>query len=192
MANNQNQERKDYSFLNMKRCVGREGNNFIGVTVQGFVNKYSNLRQTSTGRTVCDFSLPINNRTKYLASMLGGEIYEKDGTVWAKVTLWDSPDEKGQKLASRFDSYMQKHPSCIVMITGAIKIDEREDNGRTYRNVVITADDFSPVRDTKGGNSNNSGASAAPNAAPASAPDFPGMGDFQDFDDLDDDGKLPF
>lgn len=138
--------KKRYSFMNMKKAVGKNNNSFVGVTLECMV---CNPRPASyiNGSMVMNFSTPIYNRGKYISYFCG--LYpqeDENGTVWAQVSCW----QKGEQgLVSRLNKLIQsKSGSTVVLIvTGAIKVVQEEDNqGRFFTNVKINCDDFQLVR----------------------------------------------
>ena len=141
---------KEYTFINMKRCLGANGQTFTGVTVEAMVCRPDDrLTETQTERRVIRFSTPIRNQGNYIAKMCGKAPLETpDGTVWAKVSLWDS-DPQRRGLASRFNALLDKTggKTLILMLTGSIKVEEsRGSDGKTYVNTNIDCDGFTLVR----------------------------------------------
>lgn len=135
-------ENKRYTFLNMKRCIGKENKEYVGVTAELMVVK-PELKTTQNGKTLAVFDTPINNRGKAIERMCGKTPYENnDGTCWARVTLWDN---EYNQLATRFNNFMDKNSgkTVVLIVTGMIKATESQGkDGKTYVNVNITADDF--------------------------------------------------
>lgn len=190
------QKKAYYSFINMKRCVGKNGNGYVGITLEAKVVK-PEMRTTETGKEVLSFSVPISNRAKYIESMCGMSPYAgDDGTVWARVTAWED-------LAGRLNKFLTKCPNCVLLITGAIKVEQSAGNdGNTYTNTVITMDDFTLLRAlNRNGDNKNAGNESRNNSyQPAgnsgnsygNSYDSGFGGGFANIDEVDSDGELPF
>lgn len=140
------ENRKSYTFLNMKKCVGNNGNPYVGCTLDALVVKPTVREMTTKDgqvRKVLNFSTPISSRAPYIAKMCGMEpTLAKDGeTVWARVSAWDKTAERLSSLIERIDD------SVVLIITGAIKVEaSTAQNGTEYHNVNITVDDFTVKR----------------------------------------------
>lgn len=150
-----NNERKTYSFMSLFRAVSTDGSPYIGVVVKGWpFDMDKELTQTANGKSVLHCKLPISNRGKMIETLSGCAPTEKDGVVFAQVSMFE-------KTAERFLSFTQKHPKPEVCFTGSMKVTQNtsQKNGQTYVNVQITANDFFLVRDAK----NSTGASAEGN-----------------------------
>ena len=177
----ENGRQKEYTFLNMKRCQGRNGNPYIGVTLSALVcNPDSEATTTNTGKRVISFSTPIKNQGRYLETMCGMAPYEsQDGTVWARVSLWDSDPQRGG-LATRFQSLLSKTvgKTLVLLVTGSVKVEEQQgNNGRSYVNVNIVCDDFTVMRcfeAKNGAQQAQAGASNMGYSAPQQAPSYGG------------------
>ena len=161
-----NGSQKQYTFINMKRCVGKNGRPYIGVTLEALVSRPdSEIFRTENGRGVIHFSTPIHNRSKYIGEMCGLEPYTgQDGASWARVAMWDSDPERAG-LATRFKNLMDKHAgkTVILLITGSIRVsDDPGRDGKTYRNVNIACDDYTALRvlEPKGNNDRDRGTAA--------------------------------
>lgn len=192
------EQKKQYTFVNMKRCTGSTGKEYIGVTIELLCKKpeFKTVAARSTGeaKTVASFRAPVNNRSDYIEKMCGLKPYTTDdGTAWARITMWE-------RTAERLQNYLAKNPDgAVLIVTGSIKVADSEGkDGKTYRNLDILADDFNVIRTLtkKGGASAPSG--SAPAARPASAAlsedeDDEALfdGGFLDIDDANDD-DLPF
>ena len=146
--NNENQ--KQYTFINMKRCVGKSGNPYIGITLEALVSRPDgDIFYMENGRGVINFSTPIHNKSKYIGELCGLEPYTgQDGVCWARVAMWNS-DPKRAGLATRFKNLMDKNTgkTVILLLTGSIRVtDDPGRDGQTYRNINITCDDFTVLR----------------------------------------------
>lgn len=187
---NEQKEKVYYSFLNMKRCVGKNGNGYTGITLEAKVVK-PETRITDSGKEVLSFSVPISNRAKYIESMCGMAPYAgEDGTVWARVTAWEG-------VATRLRNFLAKCPNCVLLITGAIKVEQTAGNdGTTYTNTVITMDDFTLMR-ALNRNGDNKNATSEPQSNNSYQPANTYAGNnggsrFQSIDEVESDGELPF
>lgn len=163
-----NSSQKQYTFINMKRCVGKNGRPYIGVTLEALVSRPdSGIFYTESGRGVIHFSTPIHNRSKYIGELCGLEPHTgQDGASWARVAMWDSDPERAG-LATRFKNLMDKHAgkTVILLITGSIRVsDDPGRDGQTYRNINIACDDFSLLRvlEPKSNSGRDRGTAAAP------------------------------
>lgn len=141
---------KRYTFLNLKRCVGKNEKSYIGATMEAFVASYDDsLRTTDNGKSVINFSAPLHNRGKYVEAMCGKRPAEnEENQAWIRVSLWDSDPERAGA-ATRFKNLMDKNKgkNVVLMVTGAMKVEESEGrDGRIYVNTNLTADDFFVVR----------------------------------------------
>ena len=132
---------KQYTFLNLKECLGKNGQ-YHGITVEARVVKPSDLTATASGKEVINFTTPITGRTQYLEKVLGMKLPEKDGTVWARVSCWD-------RTANRLNKFLDAVESCTLIVTGSIKASVSQDG--KYTNVDITADDWTVLRANKSG-----------------------------------------
>lgn len=145
---NDYQNKKRYSFLNMKHAISSTGSSFVGVSVEGLACRVSGIKQAN-GKHVFSFSIPIYNRGAYIEKMCGLHPTEnRDGAVWANVSFWqDSSAETG--LVTRLNHLFQKNrdKNLVLLITGAIKVMKAVGNdGREYVNTKITGDDFLLIR----------------------------------------------
>ena len=188
---NTNIQTKSYSFLNIKKSIGRNEQPFNSVTVSGLVVNPTDIERTGNGRDYIRFSMPIRNQGPRIwsACEIAPEA-DKDGTVWANVTLWNGN-------AARFKKYLERHPHSVIVVTGSIRVEKvTAANGNVYINTNISADDFMHVRDIRPredsepkrengrANTGSTGSvNAASNAGNASAGnDAPGGNDAEEFD----------
>lgn len=190
-------EKKRYSFLNMKNAVGKNGKPYVAVTLQGMVCNPRPINYVDD-KMVLNFSVPIYSRAKYIESLFGAKPSEdKNGVVWAQVSCWQS-GEKG--LASRLNNLLQANAgkTLILTMTGAIKVVDGEDKqGRTYKNVRITCDDFNLERvmqprndgeaSTNDGQPKADGEKSVNQTVPTSTGGSQGV-----FYDIDQNDELPF
>jgi len=158
---------KSYSFLNIKKCVGRDDKLYHGVTVSGMVVNPDSIAKTASGREYLRFSMPIQNQGPRIwrACEIQPEA-DSNGTVWANVTFWGNG-------ALRFARYLEKHPRSIIVVTGSLRVEKTTAaNGATYTNTNISADDFMHVRDVpmkKAKDESTESTLTAPAPAPTSA-----------------------
>ena len=148
MANHEKQY--TYTFLNMKRCVGKNDKHYIGVTMEALVTRPDqDIRLTQNGNGVISFNAPVCNRAKYIETMCGmAPEVSNDGTCWVRISLWDT-DREHTGLATRFKSLMDKNngKSVVLLVTGSIKVEQKQGNdNKIYTNVNIMADDFTVLR----------------------------------------------
>lgn len=141
---------KRYTFLNLKRCVGKNERPYVGATMEAFVSTYDeNLKTTENGKRVINFSAPLHNRGKYVEAMCGKHPAENEkNQAWVRVSLWDSDPERAGA-ATRFKNLMDKNKgkNVVLMVTGAMKVEESAGkDGSIYINTNLTADDFFVVR----------------------------------------------
>lgn len=139
---------KDYTFINMKRCVGKNGNNYIGVTTE-VVLFDAKERTTSTGKRVLEFRSNIRGKDKYIESMCGMAPYKtENGGVLAKIAFWQNADQE-RGIITRMNRMIEKNPgkNFVLAVTGSIKTSQHTDGqGRTFIDTTITADDFIRIR----------------------------------------------
>ena len=142
-SNGSNRSQKaQYTFLNMKECIGKNGNQYHGVTLEAKVVNAGELKTTQSGKSVISFKTPITGRTQYLEKILGVQLPEKDGTVWAQVSCWD-------RTAERLNKFFDAVENCSLIVTGSVKATASQDG--KYINVDITADDWTVLRTWKSG-----------------------------------------
>ena len=155
----QAQNKPQYTFLNMKECIGKNGNQYHGITLEAKVINPGELTTTQSGKSVISFKTPITGRTQYLEKVLGIKVPEKDGTAWAKVSCW-------YRTAERLDKFFNAVENCSLIVTGSIKGSVSQDG--KYTNIDITADDWTVLRTWKSGQQ-PSAQGQAQQAAPAQA-----------------------
>lgn len=89
---------KYYTFLSANKCVGKEGNEYIGGAVVLAISNVEH-KTTESGKKLTTARGCINNRSKILESFLGKEIKEgDDGAVWCDVTFWEKRSELIQEI----------------------------------------------------------------------------------------------
>ncbi len=146
MANQNNQNQNTtYSFIDLKSCIGRNGNPYVGITVDGLVANVGELQTSKTGKKVISFSIPIHGSVRYITEFFNNGLTpdtdSKDSNViWARVTMWE-------KTAERFVKYLEKHPRPVIVLTGAVELTQNQSNGTVYTNVNITANNFRHILD---------------------------------------------
>lgn len=156
-----NNGKKEYTFLNMKKSVGSKGN-YISCTAECLVVRPdTQMRITNSGKNCISFSTPIKGRTQYIESMVGTRpVEDNTGTVWATVTMFDNGKND---LASRFHKLISnaiaQGNGLVLMITGSINVVINDKNGQRYVNCNITADSFFVHRSFK----KNGNSAPAPN-----------------------------
>lgn len=197
-------ENKKYTFMNMKRAIGKNGNYYVGVTLECMVCNPRPIKAVKD-KLVLNFSTPIYSRGKYIEYLCGMAPEEdSDGTVWAQVGFWQS-GEKG--LATRLEKLLESRSdrNLILIVTGSISVTQAEgDQGRIFTNVKIAADDFQLIRSVERKDpfyqeqtplENDSASkkleSGKQTAQHQQAPES-GYGGFGQFYDVDDDDDLPF
>lgn len=110
------ENKKYYTFLSANKCVGSNGNEFIGVTTQITVGKL-------TDKKVGDVDLvsgraAITNRAKTLENVLGHEVTpDENGNVWVDVTFW------GDR-ADRFKKYLNGREKVRLVVVGVLTYNE--------------------------------------------------------------------
>lgn len=194
-------ENKKYTFINMKRAIGKKGNHYVGVTLECMVCKPQPIKNVKDKR-VLNFSTPIYNRGKYIESLFGTTPQEdSEGTVWAQVGFWQA-GEKG--LATRLEKLLesQKDHNLILIVTGSISVTQVEGKqGRVYTNVNIAADDFQLIRSVERKGTVHQDQSAQEDTFHSEQEPQPsqdrqasesGYGGSGQFYDVDDDDDLPF
>lgn len=181
-------ERKDYTFINMKTGVSKTGGTYTAVTLDARVCRPDSACTGDGDSKRISFTTPISNRGKYIEKMCGKCPKENEsGTVWARVTLWRNAAERFEKLMNKMDD-----KTVYLIVTGAIKVGDHEGNdGKVYTNIDINADDFLLTRTydkSDGTKKNDSAPSAAADGDVAAAP----SGDKSPFVEINDDEELPF
>lgn len=142
---NGEKQRQDYTFLNLKHSVSKDGKPYDSVTFEAKVMYATELKQTGQNKQVINFKAPFTlteNKQKKLMSFFGvlptaGE----KGTTWVKVAMWDS-------LADRFNKKCNKVKEMTVVVTGSIKLVQSGEQGQ-FLNLEINADDFMVVSEVK-------------------------------------------
>ena len=149
-----NNEKKEYTFLNLKESVGKNGN-YISCTAECLVTRMR-TGQTNNGKNYVNFTAPIKNRTNLIEKMTKTRPAEDaNGTVWASVTLYDN---EYNQLATRFQNMkaIKEGKTVVLIITGKINVERKTSNdGRTFINCNITADDFDVKRSLPPKNGSN-------------------------------------
>lgn len=138
-----------YSFMNMKRCVGKNGNPYIGVTAEVAVFE-TDRRDTPSGRSVINFNTSLRGRSKYIETMCGMTPYTNDkGVTRVRGAFWEDANVERSTPASRLEHMLQKNPdkNFVLCVTGAIKVEQRKDDqGNVFVDTKISCDDFTVVR----------------------------------------------
>jgi len=80
----------------------------------GRLGKDPELKQTPSGKSVCEFSVAINNG------------YKKDETLWINAVAWN-------KQAESVNEYL--HKGSLVFISGSIQEDKWEDDKGNKRHL---------------------------------------------------------
>lgn len=141
---NKNTTTKSYSFLNIKKCVGKKDKPFYGITVSGLVVNPTGLEKTASGREYIRFSMPVQNQGPRIwrACEVAPQT-DDNGTVWANVSFWDTN-------AHRFLRYLERHPHAVIVVTGSLRVEKSTStDGTVYTNTTIYGDDFMHVRDIR-------------------------------------------
>ena len=109
-------EKKYYTFLNANKCIGSQGNEFVGVTTQVMV---TNFKDKMVGDTaLVTGRAPIANRSNILSAVLDKEITpDENGNVWVDVTFW------GDR-AERFKKYLNGREKVRLFLTGVLTYNE--------------------------------------------------------------------
>ncbi|MBK8989290.1 MAG: single-stranded DNA-binding protein [Chloroflexi bacterium] len=94
---------------------------FQEITIIGNVGQEPQVRTTTTGKQVANFSVAVNERAG-----------EQDKTTWFGVVAWN-------KLADVMDQHL--HKGQLVMVKGTVSIKTWQDkNGDTRASMEINAD----------------------------------------------------
>lgn len=128
-------EKKYYTFMNVNKCVGSNGNDFLGITAQVTV---SNFKDKMVGDTpLVSGRAPIANRSNILSTVLEKEITpDSNGNVWVDVTFW------GDR-ADRFKKYLNGREKVRVVLTGVLSCHEyTRSDGSTGIGVSIKVTDW--------------------------------------------------
>lgn len=109
-------EKKYYTFLTANKCVGSNGNEFIGVST---ILNVSNFKDRMVGDTVLvSGRAPISNRSQILSTVLGMDIpADERDNVWVDVTFW------GDR-AERFKKYLNGREKVRLFLTGVLTAHE--------------------------------------------------------------------
>lgn len=93
------------------------------LAIIGNLTKDPELRKTQSGTSVCSFDVAVNRRNR-----------QEPGEVdYFKVTAWNG-------LAETCAKYLAKGRK--IYAAGPVRLDKREHNGKTYADMVITAEDI--------------------------------------------------
>jgi hypothetical protein len=115
-------EKKYYTFFNANKCIGSDGNEFIGATVQLTV---SNFKDKMVGDTLLVTGrAAISNLSNILSTILDKEIVaDENGNVWVDVSFW------GDR-AERFKKFLNGRDKVRLFVTGVLTAREftRADN----------------------------------------------------------------
>ena len=143
--NGGNQQKNDYTFLNLKHSIGKDGKPYDSITMECKVKFCTDLKQTGPNKQVINFKAPFTlteNKQKKLMSFWGALPTTGDkGTVWVKIAMWDG-------LADRFNKKASKVKEMTIIITGAVKLVQSGEQGQ-YINMEVNADDFMVVSEVK-------------------------------------------
>jgi len=177
--------KKSYSFLEIVPAQGKNGE-YKHVTLVGWLTNIE-ARTTTTGKTVVSGSMPINNRTKTINSMLGTSFPESDDTIWANVSFWETTGERLKKFAG-------DRTKLRLLITGSIAVDNYTDkNGNARQGVKIAVSNWDPSN--IGGSKSDGNNNANTSSGNGNTSNNPGANTMDDplFSELsDEDGELPF
>lgn len=190
-VNNNNQgggNQKYRNFIDMKDCVTKDGNQFIGVTTIVWV-KNPKVGTTAGGKKYASAQVALNNCGNALKFALGPDVEARDDAVWATVSIWDNGHNEVDYFMSRFNGFERRR----MVITGSIRLREgKHQDGTPGHFVGINIDRYACVDGYKqAGAATGTQAASAPVSAPAPAAGVAPQGDF--VSDLDDsDGDVPF
>lgn len=166
MANENNQQRKSYTFLNTYKVVSPKGGEQDGVTLIGYV---SNVKPAQNESAPTHASVAIKNRAKRINMLLGTNFPENEETIFADLAVW-------RDAGKRLEKYMAVSPdrkSVKAVLVGRIRKNEftRKD-GTPGVSVVIDVNDWESV-DYRSANGGNSGTQqAAPQTVGTSSGGF--------------------
>lgn len=178
---NKNTTTKSYSFLNIKKCVGKKDKPFYGITVSGLVVNPTGLEKTASGREYIRFSMPVQNQGPRIWRACEVAPQTDDhGTVWANVSFWDTN-------AHRFLRYLERHPHAVIVVTGSLRVEKSTStDGTVYTNTTIYGDDFMHVRDIRQKAAEEKPQDEAPKQDAPQASEIQGDADADDEVTLDD------
>lgn len=182
--NNQNQQGKYFTPLNIVDATSKNGTYKFAVIRGRVINPKTRTANTSTGpQTVVSFGLPVNNRAKAINNHLGTNFSLDEETIWVQVSLW------GQ-LAERFLKFSKGADKMTIEVFGSLRTREFVgQDGQKRLSVELTASDFwgLPKNGTQPAESQNgqvTNRQAAPTTATPSVP--------ADFYELAEDEEVPF
>lgn len=187
MADNNN--RKNYTFLNTQTVKTKNGGEAIGCTVVGYVSR---VTAATSANAPVRAAIAINNRNKRLNNLLGTSFSEDEETVFADVAVWG---DAGPRLVK----YMEASGGKSVKAVLCGRISKNEFDTKTGEHVVgvrIDVNDWTSVDNRTSNGSSNNGASqqTAQQAPQQSAPQSVGQtSGFSQIDESEmDDGDCPF
>ena len=190
-----NEQKKYVTFISMVNANKKNGT-FIAATVGSLISKFR-IREVN-GKKLITACMPIQNRAKYINTMLGTSFSEEsEESIWVDVTFWE-------KRADRFENMLAKldNPDKIrVVLVGSLSAKKytKKDNSGEGIAVTLSVSDWMLVdipKSAKKGTaiSGNINSSAPANADNAQDSDFSeemyNADELVDFDGSEDD--LPF
>jgi len=103
------------------------------ITVIGNAGRKPEVRETTNGTKVCDFSIAVNHKIK-----------DSEQTDWYRCVVWGKRAENAAQLIDK---------GALVSVTGSLRMDSYKANdGTTKSTMEINASDFQ-ILSSKGGGS---------------------------------------
>ena len=127
--------KKFYPFFNCNRCIGSNGNEFIGVST---IVKLSNFKQKEVnGSKLTTARARLTNCSNILTSVLKQEILPDEyGNVWVDVTFWDDKSD-------RINKYIGDRETALVFLVGSMSTRKfTRDDGTEGIGITIRASNW--------------------------------------------------
>lgn len=151
-------QQKDYSLFDAHLGINQaNGNTYIftvaEINVPGNVRAEDvTVRDRATGEPktsrVMSWNAAVNGEYKVrriseLCGLQPATDRNNPNIVWVRFSAWNN-------VAERLQKYLEKHPNgARIVITGALRVVDRQKDGVTYRNTEVTVSNFVVMRENK-------------------------------------------
>lgn len=137
-----NNERKNYSFLNVKEAISSAKKPYMGVTASGLICNATEVKYLDNGRACVNASILIQGQSRTLGKLFPGVSFNESGDAWADLSFYG-------KTALRFAKFVERHPRPVIVVTGSIgcRTYVSDKDGAEHTVIRIYGDDFLLIRD---------------------------------------------